>query len=176
MNAWIQERGATTLPVSRPLDELLVGDVMSSEVISCSPETRLTTVARLMATHGVHAVFVFDYGEEMDEDVRLWGVVSDLDVVAAAVGNVLARTARESSVSPLVTIESDEPLERAAELMSQCDVSHLIVIDVRTERPVGVLSTLDIAGAIAGVNRSPGRRSRLSRGSARLRAGSGSLG
>ncbi|HEY7537455.1 MAG TPA: CBS domain-containing protein [Gaiellaceae bacterium] len=134
-------------------DELRVGDAMSAGLIHCAPETRLTAVARLMATHGVHAVFVFDYGDEGDEDVRLWGVVSDLDLAAAAAGGVVTRTARESSVTPLVTVGSDEPVRRAAELMAQRGVSHLAVLDAATGRPAGVLSTLDIARVTAGLAR-----------------------
>lgn len=135
------------------LDDLTVADVMSAGVIHCSPETRLVAVARLMATHNVHAVFVFDYGEESDEDIRLWGVVSDLDLAAAAAGGVVTRTARESSVTPLVTVRSDEPVRHAAQLMAQRGISHLAVLDARTGRPAGVLSTLDIARVIAGVAR-----------------------
>jgi CBS domain-containing protein len=137
----------------RAFDELSVADAMSAGVIHCSPETRLTAVAGLMATHGVHAVFVFDYGDESDENVQLWGVVSDLDLAAAAAGGVVTRTARESSVTPLVTVSSDESVRRAAELMAQRGVSHLAVLDAETGRPAGVLSTLDIARAIAGTER-----------------------
>src|SRR2546421_13026299 len=59
-----------------------VGDAMSRGVISCPPETPLRVVARMMATYGVHAIFVFESGDD-DEAPRLWAVVSDLDLVAA---------------------------------------------------------------------------------------------
>src|SRR5215472_3414969 len=59
-----------------------VGDAMSHGLISCSPETPLRVVARMMATYGVHAIFVFEYAAE-DEAPQLWAVVSDLDLVAA---------------------------------------------------------------------------------------------
>lgn len=109
------ENPAMKSPIVRPgalapqtVDDLQVADAMSAGMISCSPETSLRVVARLMATYGVHAVFVFEYGEEADEDVRLWGVVTDLDLAAAAAAGVLTQNARECAVTPLVTVQSDE--------------------------------------------------------------------
>jgi CBS domain-containing protein len=143
MNATIQREN-----LGRAFEEATVGDVMSAGVISCAPETPLRAVARLMSTHRVHAIFVFDYGAEDDETTELWGVVSDLDVVAA--GRVAdMRTAGTSAVTPLLTIASDEPLERAVELMAASGVSHVAVLDPKSQRPAGVLSTLDVAGVLA---------------------------
>jgi CBS domain-containing protein len=66
-----------------PFDEAHVGDVMSRGVISCTPETPLRVVARMMTTFGVHAIFVFDHEDRTDRIAPLWAVVSDLDLVAA---------------------------------------------------------------------------------------------
>jgi CBS domain-containing protein len=122
---------------------------MSSGIIRCTPETPLRTVARLMVAHRVHAIFVFDYGLEDDETVEIWGLVSDLDVIAAARGDIDSRTARDSAVTPLVSVTSDMPLDYAGQLMAEQGVSHIAVLDPRTQRPVGVLSTFDIARVIA---------------------------
>ncbi len=131
-----------------PLDEATVADAMSAGVIHCAPEAPLRSVARLMTTHNVHAVHVFDYGQEDDESVELWGLVSDLDLVAAC--PVLdERAAGSSAVTPLVTVSLLEPLTRAAELMVAKGTAHLAVLDPATRRPVGVLSTLDIARIVA---------------------------
>jgi CBS domain-containing protein len=43
----------------------------------------------------------------------------------------------------------DQPLEYASRLMVDNSVSHLAVLDPVTKRPVGVLSTFDIARAVA---------------------------
>jgi CBS domain-containing protein len=103
-----------------------------------------------MEAHRVHGIFVFDYGSEDDETTQLWGLVSDLDVVAAACGEIDERTAADSAVTPLVSVTSDTPLVRAAELMAKDGVSHLAVIDPSTNRPVGVLSSLDVVSTVAG--------------------------
>lgn len=141
-----------TIPEARspvPVREATVHDEMSTGIISCAPATPLRKVAQLMSEHRVHGIFVFDYGREDDETTELWGLVSDLDVVAAARGDIDARTAGDSAVTPLVTVMSDTPLEQAAQLMAETGSSHLAVLDPATHRPVGVLSTLDIARAIA---------------------------
>jgi CBS domain-containing protein len=129
-------------------EDATVADAMSPGLIRCAPETPLRNVARLMASYNVHAVYVFDYGAEDDETAQLWGLVTDLDLVAAS-PVIDERTAGNSAVTPLVTVSLDEPLERAAQLMAQKTTSHLAVLDPATGRPVGVLSTLDIARVVA---------------------------
>jgi len=119
---------------------------MSPGVISCPPETPLRVVARMMATFNVHSVFVF---EDRDEDAQPWGVVSDLDLVAAGRLNVDECTAGASAVTPIVAVRTDAPLVRAADLMAQHGVAHLAVVEPASGRPIGVISTLDIARAIA---------------------------
>ena len=132
-----------------PFDEAQVGDAMSRGLISCPPETPLRVVARMMATFGVHAIFVFESRDEDDEMPRLWGVVSDLDLVAATQLDLDAVTAGASAVTPFVTVAADHPLGEAASLMAQHGIAHLAVVDPRSRRPVGVVSTLDIARAVA---------------------------
>jgi CBS domain-containing protein len=129
---------------------MTVDDVMSPGIISCPPETPLRVVARMMATFNIHSVFVFEHRDEDDEDRRLWGIVSDLDLVAAGRLNVDERTAGGSAVTPIVTVPTDAPLMHAADLMAQHGVAHLAVVEPASGRPIGVISTLDIARAIAG--------------------------
>src|SRR5436190_5391285 len=95
-----------------------VSDAMTIGVVNCPPETPLTEVARLMAKYRIHSVFVYDYREDDDEYVELWGLVSDLDVVAAAWSGMRERTAGDGAVAPLVTVRSDDRLEHAAQLMA----------------------------------------------------------
>jgi CBS domain-containing protein len=140
----------TATAVRRSLTGSRVADAMTTGLISCPPETPLRAVAHLMTRERVHAVYVFDYGDEDDEDVALWGLVSDLDLVAAARGEIELLTARDASVTPLVTVRSDDLLDRAAQLLAENGVSHLAVLDPATSRPIGVLSTFDIARVVAG--------------------------
>jgi len=125
-----------------------VAAAMTTGVISCEPETPLAEVAEIMAERRVHAVYVFD-----GDGNELWGLVSDLDLVAAARGELEKLTARDAAVTPLVAVASDDRLDRAAQLLAENGVSHLAVIDPSTRRPVGVLSTLDLAQVIADQSR-----------------------
>jgi CBS domain-containing protein len=120
-----------------------VAEAMTARVLSCPPDTPLREVAAVMAHERVHAIYVFD-----DED-ELWGLVSDLDLVAAGRGDIDSLTARDASVTPLITARSDDSLGRAAQLLAENGVSHLAVIDPYTRRPIGVLSTLDVARVLA---------------------------
>jgi CBS domain-containing protein len=135
------------LPV--PYDIATVADAMSRGVISVPPETPLRVVARMMATFRVHAIFVFEHTDEDDEAQRLWAVVSDLDLVAAACGDLDRQSAGGTAVTPLVSVASHRPMAEAANLMAQHGIAHLAVTDPDTRRPIGVISTLDIAQAVA---------------------------
>jgi predicted transcriptional regulator len=136
----------TTLESTR-IEQTTVGDVMTREVIHCSPETPLRAVAQLMADNHVHAVYVFNYGIEDDEAVEMWGLISDLDLIAA-LPVIDERTAGNSAVTPLLTVSLNERLDRAAQVMAESGNAHLAVIDPETRRPAGVLSTLDVARAL----------------------------
>lgn len=127
-----------------------VADAMTSGLISCTPDTPLRAVGRIMAQEHIHAVYVFDYDTE--NAVECWGLVSDLDLVAATGGDIDQRSAGESAVTPLVTVRSDDSLARAAQLMNEYNVAHLAVLDPATRRPIGVLSTLDLARVVAEEN------------------------
>ena len=138
---------AATAP--RPLAAMRVGDAMTLGVISCRPDTPLREVAAIMARERVHAVYVF-VPDGADAEPRLWGLVSDLDLVAAGRGDIDALTAHEASVTPLVTVRRDDSLDRASQLLAENGVSHLAVVDPISRLPVGVLSTLDVARVLAG--------------------------
>jgi crotonyl-CoA carboxylase/reductase len=123
--------------------ELPVRDVMHRGVVVCAPDQPLSRVAELMATHRIHCVVV----SAPDEDA-LWGVVSDLDLVAAAVaGDLDEQLARAGAAGEVLTISPDDPLRRAGQMMTEHGAAHLIVVDPATNEPVGVVSTLDVARA-----------------------------
>jgi len=120
-----------------------VADVMTLGIITCAPDTPLETVAELMATHHVHAVAVGGIASQH----LVWGVIDSLDLVRALGDPDAGGRAEAISRQPAHAIEPDAPLSEAARLMSERNVAHLVVVD--GERPIGVLSTLDIAGAAA---------------------------
>jgi CBS domain-containing protein len=104
-------------------------------------------VAKLMAEKQIHCVVVSDYP---DNGAEVWGVVSDLDLVAAAtVRGLEDQTAGGSAATTVMGVRPGDTLLRAGQLMTENAVSHLVVIDPKTGAPRGVVSTLDVAAALA---------------------------
>jgi CBS domain-containing protein len=138
-------------PVSSAQHGLALRDVSSAMhhgVITCHPSSTLRDVARTMANVGIHLVVV--WGDEEDDSEGVWGVVSDVDLIAAAArGDALASSAVGAAHSTVVTIAANESLLHAAHLMVERGVTHLLVLSPDLRRPVGVLSTLDLARALA---------------------------
>ncbi|MEX2613520.1 MAG: CBS domain-containing protein [Gaiellaceae bacterium] len=133
---------------SSSLGARTVGDAMHPGVITCLPRASLRDVARIMSSSRVHAVVV--WGDEEDDSEGIWGLVSDLDLVAAAAqGSPTARSAVGVAGTPAVTVRETDTLQHASELMSQNGVSHLVVLGDGVEHPAGILSTLDIARAVS---------------------------
>jgi CBS domain-containing protein len=127
--------------------ELTVSAVMSRGLVRCARDASLRKVAALMVDARVHCVVVID---DASDHRSLWGVVSDLDLIAAAtVRSLDEQEAGGSAMQPAVTVGPYEPLARAAGLMATHGVSHLVVVDPAKDRPLGVISTLDVAGALA---------------------------
>jgi CBS domain-containing protein len=123
-----------------------VSDVMHRGVLTCARDEPLSRVAELMAAHRVHSVVVTD---EPNRAGALWGVVSDLDLVAAAtVRRLDEQLAGATAATAALTIAPGETLQRAAQLMTEHATAHLVVVDPETLRPIGVLSTLDVARAL----------------------------
>ena len=123
-----------------------VVEVMHRGVISCAAETSALAVARVMAAHRIHCVVV--WGDTDLDACGVWGVVSDLDLVAA--GDVAdGLTARSVAATAPLTVSPGESLSRAGQMMVEHGVSHLIVTDPARDVPVGILSTLDVARVLA---------------------------
>ena len=73
-------------------------------------------------------------------------MVTDLDVATVLSDGLLNEaTAGSVASTPTVFVGPDETLTRAAQLMREYGTHHLIVLGRRTDRPVGIISTLDIA-------------------------------
>jgi len=133
------------------LGGLRVIDAMHPGIVCCSPETPLRTVARLMTTYRVHAVLVTAHGDVALPYPGTWGIVSDRDLLrAAASGDPDVQTAGIAAVGPVHTVASSDELAGAAHVMDEANATHLVVLEPHSGRPIGVLSTLDIARALAG--------------------------
>jgi CBS domain-containing protein len=124
-----------------------VEHVMQRGVLSCPPETRIRAVAEMMAANRVHALVVTGFGDTGPGGFG-WSVISDLDLMQAVRDDAEdAGTAGELAKRPIV-VSALDTVSHAAQLMCHHDTSHLIVVDEEA-RPAGVVSTLDLAAALA---------------------------
>jgi CBS domain-containing protein len=133
------------------LETARVEDVMHQGVVTCSLHAPMTEVARKMAANRIHCVVVWNEPAR-NERAEVWGVVSDLDLVKiAAAQEPSTRAAGASAATPALMVAPGETLHRAAQMMAEHEVTHLVVVDPETAKPVGVLSTLDLASVLGGV-------------------------
>ena len=134
--------------LTQSLEHATVSDAMHPGILSCEPDATLTDVAKMMATHHVHCVAVVGISHEKPE-CFVWGIVSDLELMKAGIADGADVTARALATQPILVVEPGMPLRDAAREMLAHGVSHVIVTDPVAQRPVGVLSTLDVAGVLA---------------------------
>jgi CBS domain-containing protein len=126
------------------LDHVRVRDCMHRGIFTCPPDAPLGEVAAIMAKHRIHAVVVAAHG-----GARPLGIVSDKDILVAAI-TAEEPTARQVAASETVVVSADASMHRAAQLMSEHGVSHIVAVDAASGYPSGVLSTLDVAAVYAG--------------------------
>jgi CBS domain-containing protein len=125
-----------------------VGELMSIEPVTIAVDESVASAERLMSSRSITGLPV------VDRVGRLQGVLSQTDLVRAhASGQPLASwprlTVRHLMTSPALTIRLDDSLLTAARLMEQHHVHRLVVVAPDGEHPVGVISTTDLARALA---------------------------
>ncbi|HET6870424.1 MAG TPA: CBS domain-containing protein [Solirubrobacteraceae bacterium] len=139
------QRGSYLMP---SLTDATVSDAMHPGILACEPDASLQEVAQMMATHHVHCLAVVGISNE-EPPCGVWSVISDLDLVRAGIADTDPPSARAIAQQPLMTVEPSMRLRDAGELMLANGISHLVVIQPESQRPIGILSTADIAGVIA---------------------------
>ena len=131
------------LPVAEPLfTGLTVRDAMHHGIATCPPSASLRELADLLAENRIHCVVVADSAPSGP----VWGIVSDLDLMRG-LGSPVTLTAGNLAALEVVTVGPDDDLGHAAQQMAEHDVAHLLV--ATDGEPVGILSTLDVARAVA---------------------------
>lgn len=122
-----------------------VHDVMRVGVVTCQPDTSLRDACRIMVSYQIHSLLVGDIGAGESP----WGIVTDLDIAAAATSAIDELTAADVASRDLATVPANETLAGAAKLMADRKCSHLLAVQPDTGRPVGVISALGLASVLA---------------------------
>jgi len=119
-----------------------VKDIMAKALISVNPATTALQIAKMMEQGGIGAVLVKDNG-------NLVGIVTDRDFATKIAANnlPLETPVQEIMSSPLVTINHDEPITAAAEMMSSKKIRKLAVSD--NGNIIGLITSTDIVNQLA---------------------------
>jgi CBS domain-containing protein len=120
-----------------------VKNVMTKEVVCCTPSDSVQTVARIMKGRDVGAVPVVSDQESR----RLVGIVTDRDLCCTVIAGGKApevTSVRESMTPNPFTCGPEDTLEDCEKLMQKHRVRRVPVVDERG-RCVGIITQADIA-------------------------------
>ena len=141
----LPSQGSYLLP---HFEHATVADAMHPGILSCDADATLTEVARIMSAHHVHCIVVRGTPDEAGES-PVWGIISDLDMLRAGIRPDAPDTAAALARQPVIRLQTTAPLREAAELMLTESTSHIVAVNPASGHPIGILSTLDIAGVLA---------------------------
>lgn len=118
-------------------------DVMTRDVVYCSPQDTLMEVAQLMKREDIGPVLIVDN----DDSRTLVGIVTDRDIVIKAIAEGQdPRTTRVEDVmsKKLVTCRPDDDLDVAMNAMAQFQLRRIPVVG-ENMRLEGIISQADVA-------------------------------
>jgi CBS domain-containing protein len=137
-----------TTQATEILAHVPVRTAMQLGLFHCAADDDLATVARTMADQRVHSVVVAGITRRDHAGEHLaWGIVSDMDLMRALEAGT-ALTAGEVAATEIVVVSPRDSLAQAVRLMTEHETAHLVVASPETGRPVGMVSSLDIATAV----------------------------
>ena len=115
--------------------------VMTPNPATCTPQTPLREVARLMVQ--------FDCGQipVVDESQKPVGVVTDRDIAVRIVAegrDPASAVASDCMSTPVTTIREDGSLNEACDLMESSQIRRLLVVDAQG-RVCGIIAQADLA-------------------------------
>jgi len=127
----------------RPIDSILVSEVMTSPVVSVGPRVYLKNAASLMIKGGFSGLPV------VDGDGSLVGIITKTDIVRAYAEHYhgLCKV-REVMSSPVVTVNPLHSIYRVGKLIEKHNIGRVVVLD--GGRPVGIITKTDLTFRLAG--------------------------
>ena len=119
------------------MDSTFVNQVMNKDVLTSDKSTSLQDAAQMMKKSNIGCVIVTD-------DSNPLGIITERDFVTkvAAEGRPLFTEISEVMSSPLITIDSEETIWEASEMMKEKGIHKLPVKE--NGKIVGIITTTDI--------------------------------
>jgi CBS domain-containing protein len=149
-DAWVQHLSAPeahpSVHAPRSLAEAPVRDHMRTDLISCSTYVTVAEALAMLVRHRIHCVAV----QPPDVDSgTVWPVLSDLDLIRAALAGDDEEPVGRFCGRPVVYVRPDDTMAKAGRLMVESGARHLVVREPLGARPLGILSTMDVAALAA---------------------------
>jgi CBS domain-containing protein len=121
------------------MDDIFVGRVMSSGVISVSPDTSIEEAAKTLLDREIGSLVV------VDEHNQLRGILTSTDFVRVVRDNEPKdkTTVGDHMNEQVITATAQDSIRDAADRMITYDIQHLPVID-DDEGVIGMCSTTDL--------------------------------
>ena len=128
--------------IEKPLSEILVKDIMNKSLVSADPSTTIFQIANLMEKGGIGAILV-------KKDNIPAGIITDRDFAIKITTQKLSLDTPIDKVAsyPLVTINSNESIFSAANLMSTKKIRKLAVTEDGTI--IGIITSTDLVSQLA---------------------------
>ena len=138
----IQTYDIVFLTLTGSISDILVKEIMTRVLISVDPSTTVYQVAKMMEQGGLGAIIV-------KEDNIPKGIITDRDfAIKIAINKYSLDTPVHKVASyPLQTINSNESILVAADIMSTKKIRKLVVVD--DGKVVGIITSTDIVNQLA---------------------------
>ena len=118
-------------------------DVMTKDVVTCTPENTIVDVARLMKTEDIGPVLIVDN----EQSKTLVGIVTDRDIVVKVIADgedVNITRVGDVMSKKLVTCHADDDVNVAMKAMAQFQLRRIPVVEDNMML-VGIISQADLA-------------------------------
>lgn len=118
-------------------------DIMTRDVVTCTPESTIMEVAQLMKEKDIGPVLIVDN----EQSKTLVGIVTDRDIVLKVIADGQdARTTRVSDAmsKKLVTCRADDDVDVAMQAMAQFQLRRIPVVG-ENMKLLGIISQADVA-------------------------------
>ncbi len=128
------------------MEDIFVGRLMSSDVVTVTPEDSVEFAAELLWDKTIGSVVV------VDEKERLRGILTSTDFVRIVAENDPKDESAVSDymTSDVVTVGVQDSIQEAADQLITYGIHHLPVVD-SDNHVIGMLSTTDLAAYLSGV-------------------------
>ena len=118
-------------------------DIMTKDLVTCTPENTIVEVAQLMKNEDIGPVLIVDN----DDSRTLVGIVTDRDTVVKVIAEQRdVNTTRVGDImsKKLVTCHADDDVNVAMKAMAQFQLRRIPVVEDNM-RLVGIISQADLA-------------------------------